>query len=113
MAINWKSLSSTKGVDELIQHSHQKPQLIFKHSTRCGISSHMKMQFEAEWAISEDSIDVHYLDLLAYREVSNYVAEVSKVYHQSPQVIVFKEGEVITNVSHQAIKANAISGALV
>jgi len=72
MAVNWKPLTTTTGVDELIQQSHQKPQLIFKHSTSCGISAHVKMQFESEWLSDDDSIDVHYLDLLAYRAVSNY-----------------------------------------
>lgn len=112
MAINWKSLTTTAEVDELIKSSNLKPQLIFKHSTTCGISAHMKMQFEAEWQINNEDVDVHYLDLLAYREVSNYIAEVSSVYHQSPQVILFKNGGAIANASHQAIKANAISEAL-
>jgi len=113
MAVNWKQLTSTTEVDELIQLSHQKPQLIFKHSTRCGVSSHMKMQFETEWNGADESIDIYYLDLLNYRDVSNYVAKVSKVYHQSPQVILFKDGEAVANASHQAIKANAINAALV
>jgi len=113
MTVNWKPLTTTTGVDELINLSNEKPQLIFKHSTRCGVSSHMKMQFEAEWKLSDDSIDVYLLDLIAYRSVSNYIAEVSAVYHQSPQVILFKDGGVIINVSHQAIKAATISEALV
>jgi len=112
MAVNWKSLTTTKEVDELIQSSHQKPTLIFKHSTSCGISAHMKMQFETEWAVGENTIDVYYLDLLAHRDVSNYIAEVSKVYHQSPQIILFKDGEVVANASHQAIKASLVEEAL-
>lgn len=113
MAINWKSLTTTKEVDEIIQQSHQKPQLIFKHSTSCGISAHVKMQFESEWLLEDDTVDTHYLDLLTYRSVSNYITEVSGVYHQSPQVILFKDGGVLANASHRAIKANTINDVLV
>jgi len=108
MAINWLELSDTGQVDQIIQSSDEKPQLIFKHSTSCGISVRMKVQLEESWDIDKEKIDVHYLDLLSYRSVSNYIAETSGVYHQSPQVLLFKEGKVIMDASHHAIKAEAI-----
>jgi len=112
MSINWLELSDTDQVDQIIQSSSEKPQLIFKHSTNCGISARMKAQLEEGWDIDGNLIDVHYLDLLSYRSVSNYIAETSGVYHQSPQVLLFKEGKVVLDASHHAIKAEAIKNEL-
>jgi len=113
MAINWIELRNTDQVDQLVLLSNEKPQLVFKHSTSCGISAMMKAKLEETWDIDSNSLDVHYLDLLTFRPVSNYVAETSGVYHQSPQVLLFKAGKVVMDDSHHAIKVESIKKELV
>lgn len=112
MGVNWKPLTTITQVDEIIEASHQKVQLIFKHSTTCGISAMMKGKFEDDWDLDEDEADVYYLDLLSYREVSNYVFKATGVYHQSPQVITLKDGKAVLDASHHAIKVEAIRSVL-
>ncbi len=110
--MNWIALSDIDQVDRIIQGSVEKPQLIFKHSTSCGISAMMKAQLEQSWDIDSASLDVHYLDLLTYRSVSNYIAEATGIYHQSPQVLLLKDGEVVMDASHHAIKVDDIKKGL-
>jgi len=75
--------------------------VIFKHSTTCGISAAAKSRLEEDYLA--DQVDIHYLDLLSFRSVSNLVAEELAVFHQSPQVIIINKGEVVNYESHFAI----------
>lgn len=101
-AINWTNVTSAEQLRELIASSDQKAVAIFKHSTRCSISSMIKSRLEKNWQPDENVIPV-YLDLLSYRPVSNLVEELSGVLHESPQMIVFKNGKPIYNASHGGI----------
>lgn len=49
-----------------------------------------------------------YLDLLSYREVSNFIADTYNVEHQSPQVLIIKEGKCIYNESHLSINIDSV-----
>jgi len=106
--VNWKQLDRLEQIDEIIDLSHQKPVAIFKHSVRCGISAMVLHQLESEWDIDTDQLEVYFLDLIKYRPVSNAVAERLGVPHQSPQIIVLKDGQVIHHSSHHAISLNRI-----
>ncbi len=90
-----------------ILHSDKKV-LIFKHSTRCSISSMALNNFEREFEINEN-IDTYFLDLLKHRDVSDAIAEKANVYHQSPQVIVFENEKSIYDASHGQIDALTIN----
>ncbi len=105
---DWKELTSEKQLEEIITSSHQKPVAIFKHSTRCGISSRAKFILEDDWDISKDDLDFYYLDLLQYRSISNKIAEITQVYHHSPQVILIKNGEAIYDESHHDINVKEL-----
>jgi bacillithiol system protein YtxJ len=100
MKFNWIPLASTEDVDRLVQRSHEIPCLILKHSTRCQISSIAKYRLEDDWSFAEGEMEVYYLDLLRYREVSKYVAESLSVYHESPQVLLLMDGECVYDASH-------------
>ena len=78
-----------------------KPQVIFKHSTTCSISKMALDRFER--ATAPETIDFYYLDLLSYRSISNSIAETFQVHHESPQVILIKNGECIYDESHYGI----------
>lgn len=99
----WKPLVSEEDLSKAIHESYQHKVVIFKHSTRCFISKSVLKSFENE--VMEDSKDAGYyfLDLLKYRPISNKIAEELQVAHQSPQMIVIKDGKVVNDASHERI----------
>lgn len=105
--INWNELTDLGQLNEIITISNEKPVAIFKHSTRCSVSRMALKQFENEFNIS-DKVTPYFLDLIAYREISNAIADRFGVTHQSPQLIVIKEGKAIYNVSHSDIDAGEL-----
>ncbi len=108
--IMWKNLENLKQLDQIIEDSKNKEIAIFKHSTRCGISSMVKRSFEAELKSKTDlESDVYYLDLIQFRDISNQIASKFDVAHQSPQLIIIKDGVVTYNASHSSINAEKIN----
>ena len=108
VGVEWISLTDINLLDEIKEKSKEKPQLLFKHSTRCSISTMAKNRFEREWSVPKEKADVYYLDLIAYRPISNKIADLFNVTHQSPQAILVKNGEVVYHDSHNGISAEAI-----
>lgn len=102
-ALPWVPLTTTSQLEEIAEQSGHRPQVIFKHSTTCGISRMVLQMFTNDYDISENSVDLYFLDLHQYREVSNQTAMQFRVLHQSPQLIVIKGGEVVVHESHGAI----------
>ncbi|AGC78156.1 bacillithiol system protein YtxJ [Nonlabens dokdonensis] len=101
--IRWELLESIDQLENVIKNSTIKPKVIFKHSTRCGISRMVLNQFEKGFESNEDAVTFYFLDLLNYREVSNAVAEKLNVRHQSPQVIILYDKEILHTESHHGI----------
>ena len=101
--LNWQHLTEIGQLDTIKANSETKPQLIFKHSTRCGISRMVLNQFEKSYNFNEQAFDLHYLDLLQYRNISNEISESFGVYHQSPQLLIVKNGVVVAHASHADI----------
>lgn len=99
----WIPLNDLEQLSLIEKKSSTKTQVIFKHSTRCGISRMVMKQFVDAYGFSEKEIDLYYLDLLSYREVSNEVGYKYQVIHQSPQLLVIKNGVVVAHNSHGAI----------
>jgi bacillithiol system protein YtxJ len=101
----WVNLTS---IDEFNQYfDDDKPFFVFKHSTRCSISSMALNRFEREYKDNKE-ITPLFLDLLKHRDVSNFIAEKTAVYHQSPQLILLKNKKVIYQASHEQINADKI-----
>ncbi len=109
--INWIPLQHLGQLDEMVAFSNAKPAVIFKHSTRCSVSRFALKQFENEFDL-EDDVDVYFLDLLEYRDISNEIASRFGVYHQSPQLLLIKEGKSVYDVSHSDIDARELKGKL-
>ena len=103
LKINWIALTEMSQLAAITLQSSTKPILIFKHSTRCGISRMAFKSFEREYDLDEISVDIYLLDLLKYSAISNEVSVKFKVQHQSPQVIVLKNEKVIYHDSHYGI----------
>lgn len=108
----WQDLTQWDQLDELFGQSEELPVLIFKHSTRCGVSRMALQGLEEDWDFSKAEIVPWFLDLLAHREISNEIARRWEVEHQSPQVILLHRGKVIYHDSHNAIDAEAIRSVL-
>jgi bacillithiol system protein YtxJ len=105
--INWNELTDLGQLNIIIAASNEKPVAIFKHSTRCSVSRMALKQFENEFN-SSDKVTPYFLDLIAHRDISNEIANRFGVTHQSPQLILIKEGKAIYNVSHSDIDAEEL-----
>ena len=101
--MNWIPLTDSAQLDEIIKKSYGKPIAIFKHSTRCSVSSMSKRMLERDWNASADQVPVYFLDLLAYRSISDEIAHRFSVTHQSPQLILIKDGKAVYHASHEDI----------
>lgn len=99
--MNWIPLQTEEQLNTIVADSASKPQLIFKHSTRCSISSMAKNRLYKNDL--PEGIDFYYLDLLKYRSISNKIADMFDVHHQSPQVILIKNGKSVFDESHSGI----------
>ena len=86
--------------------------VIFKHSTRCSVSLMAKRNFELDWELIPEKTPLYFLDLISYRDISNLIAETFQVHHESPQVLLIKDGACILDASHSDISADEIADAI-
>ncbi len=102
--MNWNALTNLQQLEAIVEESSKNPVLIFKHSTRCSISRFVLKQFEKEFDL-EEKIKPYFLDLLEHRDVSNEIALTFGVQHQSPQILLIKNGVAVYDTSHDDIQA--------
>ncbi len=105
-------LETEDQINEIISESQNEHIIIFKHSTTCGISKMVFNKFEKNFDKLIKDIKYYYLDLLKYRSLSNFVAEKFDITHQSPQVLLIKNGEVIYHKSHFSISIDKINSVI-
>ncbi|TXD49335.1 bacillithiol system redox-active protein YtxJ [Polaribacter sp. IC073] len=107
--LNWLPLTSLEQLETIKEKSNTEAILIFKHSTRCGISSMVIKQFEKLFTEEHQNLKVYYLDLLNYRNVSDEVGAKFHVMHQSPQLIVVRNGVSVHDAAHNDITQTNLS----
>lgn len=105
--MNWEQLTEEEQLQSILDQSKETPVVIFKHSTRCSISSMAKSRLER--ASAPDNIRFYYLDLIRYRAVSNKIAEMFQVWHESPQVLLIRNGQCVYDESHNGIDMTEIT----
>lgn len=105
--MNWTELTNEAELSTVIEESKTKPVVIYKHSTRCHISAMVMNRLEREQA--PDNIKFYYLDVIAQRPVSNKVAELFQVQHESPQLLLIKDGECTYEESHNGIRMDELA----
>ncbi|UMB55492.1 bacillithiol system redox-active protein YtxJ [Lutibacter sp. A64] len=105
---NWIPLTETNQLQDIVELSKDKLVVVFKHSTRCGISTGVLSKFEKLTDSTIETVAFYYLDLLKYRTISNEIAQKFNVYHQSPQAIFLKDGVVVNHASHYDIISKGI-----
>ena len=110
--INWISLETVEQLDSLIKNSHKHPVLIYNPSTRCGISSLVHSRLERAWDELPVKIDCYFLDLIAYRDISDQVEQIFQVRHESPQTLLIIDGRCKYHASHMGISFGSIRKAL-
>ena len=106
--LNWNALTEIKQLDAIVEESASTPVVIFKHSTRCSISRMALKNFEREYDLEESEVAPYFLDLLEHRDISNEIAQKFQVIHQSPQLLLIKNGKSVYDVSHSEIDAEAL-----
>ena len=99
-------IDNKETLDQLITDSNTKPVVIFKHSNACGVSASAYREMEK---IEED---VNLLEVQSARDVSRELADLTGIRHETPQVIVLKDGRAVWNASHFDVKAGAVIKAL-
>lgn len=101
--VNWQHISSEIELSELL--SNGEPIVLFKHSERCSVSRMAKRQFEAEY---DAGIPVYLVNVIEERPISNQITQITLITHQSPQVLVIKNGRCVYHTSHDHINAEEI-----
>lgn len=105
--MNWVQLTSQQQLADVKKAEGYS--VIFKHSTRCSVSMMAKRTFERDGDVIPENAALYFLDLIAYRDLSNQVAELFGVQHQSPQILLIKDGECVLEASHSDISADEIA----
>jgi bacillithiol system protein YtxJ len=101
LIMTWIQLNSAEQLSNIKQQ--QGYSLIFKHSTRCSISMMAKRRFELDWNDLPQDMPLYFLDLIQHREISSQIAQLFQVHHESPQLLLIKDGECILDQSHGGI----------
>lgn len=101
--VQWIPLTTLSQLDDIKTSSNTESVFIFKHSTRCGISKMVIKEFENLFKPEHQHLKVYYLDLLNHRDISAEIAEKFEVTHQSPQLIVLRNGVSVFDASHNDI----------
>jgi bacillithiol system protein YtxJ len=109
--MKWNHLNSPAQLDLIREESKSNPVLIFKHSARCSVSRVALDRLERKWGVDADRIKPYFLDLLTYREVSNRVANQFNVEHESPQILLIRNGSAVLDRSHFDIEIGEILAA--
>ena len=104
--MNWEQLTEESQLEEIVQQSFNQPIVIFKHSTRCSISTMAKGRLER--VSTPENVTFFFLDLIRFRSISNRISEMFQVYHESPQVLLIRNGECVYDESHNGIDMNEI-----
>lgn len=110
--MDWIPVRSNADVEKLVAASQGKPQVLFKHSTRCNISAMAKARFERALSAAPLPADLHLLRVVEDRPVSQFAADFLRVHHESPQLIVLHHQEVVLDQSHLDITLEEVQEVL-
>jgi bacillithiol system protein YtxJ len=104
--MEWITLKTEDQFENILEKSFETPQLIYKHSNACGISSMVKQRLEKNTPPA--GVEFYFLDILRFRSISNKIAAELDVQHESPQVLLIKNARCIYDESHLGITMKGI-----
>jgi bacillithiol system protein YtxJ len=100
--LNWFQASGgteeTKGGD-LSAFTQQELAVVFKHSQTCPVSW-MANRHVQSFTQAHPEVPLYTLIVQKERGLSNQLAEVTGIRHESPQILVFRRGQVVSDASH-------------
>lgn len=106
--IDWVPFQEPEQLSQLIKKSHEKPQVIYKHSTRCGVSAMALSNLHQVDSEVAEKADFHFLNVISHRTLSQHVSEELRVRHESPQLLIIQKGALVWSGSHYQVSASAI-----
>lgn len=106
MENHFVKITETSSLEEMTNRSQERPVVLFKHSLTCPISA------AAYGQMAGFAGEVALIEVQRARELSREIANRLGVAHESPQVIVLRNGQVVWNASHFAITADAVTAAV-
>jgi bacillithiol system protein YtxJ len=106
--IEWKNITDLNQISDI--KATPGFSLIFKHSTRCSVSMMVKKRFEMDWEVIPEDTNLYFLDLISHRAISAQIAETFLVHHESPQILLIKDGNCVLDASHGDISADEVAG---
>ena len=112
--MDYFELSKMEDLEDLDKKSFEFPEglLIFKHSRRCSISAMAFNRFSRKWKYEEEKFPIYYLDVIGQRNISNAVATKYEVRHESPQILLIKNGICKYSASHMQIEPSELNAIL-
>jgi len=108
----WNDLDDAGQIDAVTEVSEHRPQLIYKHSSRCSVCFFAKKQVEEIPEAIREQVDLHFVDVIGWREVSNAIAKEFSITHESPQLLIMYDREVVWHGSHREIQSDVITDKL-
>ena len=105
--MEWKNITDQNQISDI--KAAEGYSLIFKHSTRCSVSKMAKKRFELDWDAIPEGTNLYFLDLISHRAVSAQIAELFQVHHESPQILLIKDGSCVLDASHSDISAEEVA----
>lgn len=109
--MNWNLLTSDSQLEQIKEESAKQPVLIFKHSTTCSISHMALSRMERNWN-ERLGVKPYYLDLQAHRPISRQVESEFGIEHESPQVLLIRNGVCVYDASHMSISVAGLQQAV-
>lgn len=112
VSMQWNSIESEAKLEEIIEKSNIKPQIIFKHSSSCGVSYFAKRSLDTEEIVNNPEFDSYLVDVIRDRSLSLKIAEIMSIRHESPQLLIIKNGIVSWHGSHNSVRAEKVFDAI-
>ena len=102
--MHWIKLNNNEALEKLVKESYNQPVVIYKHSTRCSISAMVLQRLERSWKDEDfEGIKTFFVDVIDHRAISNQIAKIFDVVHESPQLIIVSKGDSVYDASHSEI----------
>lgn len=105
---DWNVLTNKEDIKEVIKRSKDRPQLIYKHSHRCGTCLVARKEIENNFEAIKEQTDMNFVNVVKNRAVSDEISERLEVRHESPQVLIIHNGEAVWHESHHSIESHDI-----
>lgn len=98
--------------EQVWNHSAENPVIIFKHSTTCPISAGARKEYQSFSDSSDEKVDCYIVKVIEVKDVSNRIQTDTNVKHESPQILLIHNKEVVWHTSHSKITKGSIKEAI-